>query len=170
MINKNHYLSVYKCLLFCLALGSASLISCKKNKDIPKEDPKPLTTETGLKIYKPKDMANMDWNSEESQFCYARSKQSDHYIIFWSKEYGKVNPSDASVPDKYRVDIDAMLSKAEGFYQMNVNQLKFADLSLSTSNLHKYKMMIFLYHQDDWLATGSGYDDVIGSLWVSPAA
>jgi hypothetical protein len=29
--------------------------------------------------------------------------------------------------------------------------------------------MIFVYYQDEWLAAGAGYDDVIGSLWLSPS-
>jgi hypothetical protein len=29
-------------------------------------------------------------------------------------------------------------------------------------------MQIYLFYQTEWMATGSGYDDVIGALWVSP--
>jgi hypothetical protein len=35
--------------------------------------------------------------------------------------------------------------------------------------LDKYKMEIYLIWQDDWLATGSGYDNTIGALWVNPS-
>ena len=37
------------------------------------------------------------------------------------------------------------------------------------SNLDKYKMQIYLLYQEDWLATGSGYDNQIGALWVNPS-
>lgn len=160
--------------LFFLASFITAFISfcgCKKQRADPKNaEPNGVkTTPQALKIYKPIDMQSMNWDSDTSKFCYARSKQSDHFILFWSKEYGKDLPSSSAVPDKYRVDIEDLLSKAEVFYDLNVNKLKFADLSNGTSNLNKYKMMIFLYHQDEWLATGSGYDDKIGALWVSPS-
>lgn len=35
--------------------------------------------------------------------------------------------------------------------------------------LDKYKMEIYLLYQSEWLATGSGYDNVIGALWVNPS-
>ena len=35
--------------------------------------------------------------------------------------------------------------------------------------LDKYKMQIYLLYQEEWLATGSGYDDAIGALWVNPS-
>lgn len=148
-----------------------SLSGCKKQAPNPSDTETPVVKPgpQALTIYKPKDMQNMNWDSDTSKFCYARSKQSDHFILFWSKEYGKDLPSASTVPDAYRVDIEDLLSKAEIFYDLNVNKLKFADISSGTSNLAKYKMMIFLYHQDTWLATGAGYDDTIGALWVSPS-
>ncbi|MCC8407822.1 DUF4859 domain-containing protein [Mucilaginibacter sp. UR6-1] len=155
-------------LLFSVCLP---ISGCKKQGAKPDNTEKPVVKPEPepLKIYKPKEMQSMNWDSDTSKFCYARSKQSDHFILFWSKEYGKDLPSANTVPDAYRVDIDDLLSKAEVFYDLNVNKLKFSDISSGTSNLSKYKMMIFLYHQDTWLATGSGYDDTIGALWVSPS-
>ena len=150
-------------------------ISCKKNTDTASNNTKTDTTTIAvkpsdtLKIYKPKEMATMDWNADTSKFSLSRSKQSKHFILFWSKEYGSNIPSSANVPSKYRVDIDDFLAKAESFYDINVNRLKFAVVGQHQSNLDKYKILIFLYYQDDWLATGAGYNDTIGALWVSPS-
>ncbi|WP_431294423.1 DUF4859 domain-containing protein [Pedobacter sp. P26] len=114
-------------------------------------------------------MKNMDWNSVESEWSYSRSQQSDHFIVFWAKGYGENKPSSQLVNSKYRVDIDDLLSKAEEYYKLNVDVLKFAILGNGSSKLEKYKLMIFLYYEDTWRATGLGYDDTIGALWISPA-
>lgn len=66
-----------------------------------------------------------------------------------------------------RVDVDDLLEKAEVFYEMNVNTLKFAEVGNGKSNLDKYKMQIYLLYQAEWLAVGAGYDDVVGALWVN---
>ncbi len=128
----------------------------------------PSTIDTS-KIYIPQELRNIDLYSSSSTWSYGRSKQSEHFIVFWGKgydEYGIVTPTD--YPNTtYRVDIDDLLDKAEEFYDMNVNTLKF--LTPGASKTDDYKMMIFLLYQTDWLATGSGYDDVIGALWVSPS-
>ena len=68
-----------------------------------------------------------------------------------------------------RVDIDDLLEKAEQFYKTNIEALKFAQLGEDKSYLDKYKMEIYLLYQTEWLATGSGYDNKIGALWVNPS-
>ena len=121
------------------------------------------------KIYIPLELRDMDLYTSSSTWFYGRSKQSDHFIVFWGKgydEYGIVTPT--NYPNTaYRVNIDDLLAKAEQFYDLNVNTLKF--LTPGTSKTDNYKMMIFLLYQTDWLATGAGYDNVIGALWVSPS-
>lgn len=121
------------------------------------------------KIYIPQELKSNNFYQDTSKWAYSRSKQSPHFIVFWGKGYGKLNPNDNAVPEAYRVDIDDLLAKAETFYTLNINELKFAETGVGKSKLDTYKMMIFLYYQTDWLATGSGYDNVIGALWVSPS-
>jgi hypothetical protein len=120
------------------------------------------------KIYIPGELQGMDLYSSSSTWFFGRSKQSEHFIVFWGKgydEYGIVTPT--NYPNAtYRVDIDDLLEKAEEFYDMNVNTLKF--VIPGSSKTDDYKMMIFLLYQTDWLATGAGYDNTIGALWVSP--
>ncbi|MDR1864733.1 MAG: DUF4859 domain-containing protein [Bacteroidales bacterium] len=120
------------------------------------------------RIYKPKEFAGMDWYRSSSRWYYGRSRQSEHFIVFWDKPYGNIDPNSVQTPESMRVDIDDLLAKAEMFFDLNVKDLKFAELGAGKSNLDKYKMMIFIYYQEEWLATGSGYDDVIGALWVNP--
>lgn len=106
-------------------------------------------------------------NNLSVPWCRYRSRESENVIVFWGAGYGDNDPNSTAVPDAYRVDIDDMLQKLEYFYDLNVNQLKFADLS--HSNLSKYKMVICLYYTTDWMAYGSGFDNVIGGMWVSPS-
>jgi hypothetical protein len=128
------------------------------------------STETlsDLSIYIPNELSNNDFNNRNSQWYYGRSRQSEHFIVFWDTEYGSNDPNSSNIANAYRVDIDDLLAKAEGFYDMNINILRFAETGVGSSNLDKYKIMIFVYYQSEWLATGSGYDNVIGALWVSP--
>jgi len=120
------------------------------------------------KFYKPLEFSNMDMLSGDSKWSFVRSKQSDHFVVFWEAGFG-LNPNASSVPEAMRIDVDDMLLKVETFFDMNVNTLKFADLGKDKSNLDKYKMQIYLLYQEEWLAVGAGYDDIIGALWVNPS-
>jgi hypothetical protein len=121
------------------------------------------------KIYIPLEMRSMDLTKSSSTWYYGRSKQSEHFIVFWGKgydEYGFITPTTHPDP-AYRVDIDDLLAKAEEFWDINVDVLKF--ITPGNSKTDRHKMMIFLLYQTDWLATGAGYDNTIGALWVSPS-
>lgn len=144
----------------------------------PEPDPDPVadtvvfldkSTVDTSKIYVPLEMRKNNFFKSSSTWYYGRSKQSEHFIVFWGAGYRDRDPNSADVPATYRVDIDNLLEKAEEFYALNINELKFAEVGVDKSRLDKYKMMIFIFYQSAWLATGSGYDDTIGALWISPA-
>nr|WP_321357650.1 DUF4859 domain-containing protein [uncultured Draconibacterium sp.] len=120
------------------------------------------------KFYKPGEFVNMDFLRGDSKWSFVRSKQSEHFIVFWEPQFG-LNPNATSVPEAMRVDVDDLLEKAESFFNVNVNTLGFAELGGGKTNLDNYKMEIYLLYQTEWLATGSGYDDMIGALWVNPS-
>lgn len=134
-------------------------------KDVPNLD----------KIYIPQEFRSFDMFRSDSKWSFCRSRQSEHFIVFWDIKYGShgtKTPSECTARVKnvsMKVDIDDLLKKAEEFYDLNVNKLKFADTGKGLSVLDKYKMEIFIIYQSDWLATGSGYDNNIGALWVNPA-
>ncbi|MGF7141020.1 DUF4859 domain-containing protein [Roseimarinus sediminis] len=117
------------------------------------------------KFYKPAEHRNVDFLRGDSKWTFVRSRQSEHFVVFWEEGFGE-DPNAATVPQALRVDIDDMLEKAELFYDLNVNELKFAEEG--KSNLDLYKMQIYLFYTEEWMAYGSGYDDVIGALWVNP--
>ncbi len=106
----------------------------------------------------------------ESLYYFGRSKQSEHFIIFWDKDYGTTTPDEASSP--YHLDTDAFLSWCEEIFDHYVNTLKFAHFTPTTkSYLDTYKFQIYLWHQTEWAAYGSGpQDNITGCLWVNPEA
>lgn len=104
----------------------------------------------------------------DSKWSWWRMKQSEHFFAFWEPGFGD-DPNSEDVPEALRVDVDDLLEKAEMFFETNVTKLGMATLGEGKSVLDKYKMQIYLLYQTEWLATGSGYDDVIGALWVNPS-
>lgn len=166
MKNKLVYIVLF--VSFC-----ANMFACSDGKGealLPEPTPNPTpvpeyTLPTGKLIYIPNELQSNDFTKEESQWSYYRMDYSDNFIVFWEKGFGS-NPS--TVTDQaLRVDIKDLLEKAELFYDVNVNKLKFVETG--KSNTDKYRMMIFLKYQSEWLATGAGYDDIIGALWVNPS-
>ena len=119
------------------------------------------------KFYKPNEHKSLNMLRSDSKWSFVRSKQSEHFIVFWESGFGN-NPNATTVPAEYRVNIDELLNKAEEFYNLNINQLKFAEVGVGKSNLDKYKMQIYLFYTQEWMAFGAGYDDVIGALWINP--
>jgi hypothetical protein len=111
---------------------------------------------------------NNDYTNPESQWSFKRSKESEHWIVYWDKRFGD-DPNASTVPSNLRVNVDDLLMKAEQFYATNVDKLKMADLGENKSRLDEYKMIIHLLYDDGWTAVGSGYDDMVGALWVTPS-
>ncbi|WP_257666382.1 DUF4859 domain-containing protein [Parapedobacter tibetensis] len=168
--NKSYAAGILNLFLFTVITAMASLLffmSCKETNMGPKT-PLEETLEDTLAIYIPQEFQNMDFDDSTSIWSYHRSRQSDHFIVFWGAGYGNHDPNTEGVPSAYRVDIDDLLEKAEGFYALNVDTLKFAERGVGQSKLDQYKMMIFLHYTTEWMAFGAGYDDVIGALWISP--
>lgn len=122
-------------------------------------------------IYIPEQMKSEGYSEsdESKQWCKKRSRESDNIIVFWADGYGQNDPNSDAVPSEYRVDIDDLLAKLESFYDLNINVLKFAETGVGKSNLDKYKMVICLYYTTEWMAYGSGFDNLIGGMWISPS-
>lgn len=120
------------------------------------------------KYYKPAEFTNINMFRNDSKWSWYRHKQSEHFFVFWEPGFGD-DPNSAEVPSVLRVDIDDLLVKAEQFYKTNVESLKFAEVGQNRSYLDKYKMEIYLLYTEEWVATGSGYDNTIGALWINPS-
>lgn len=175
-------LCVYSLIVFLFFIVNAfALTSCdnnaieddpnpENNDSIPKEEDVIVLSPEDIidydKFYKPNEFSRMDMLRDDSRWSFVRSRQSEHFIVFWEPGFG-LDPNASSVPADLRVDIDDLLNKAESFFRVNIDVLKFADLE--KSNLSKYKMQIYLLFQREWAAYGGGIDDVIGGLWINPS-
>lgn len=95
-----------------------------------------------------------------SQYCYERSYQSKHWILFWEKGYGTEVP--ASVPE--------ILETADKIFEFYADSLKFITINEGKSKTDTYKMIIRLLSTSEWTANGSGIDDQIGMLTLSNGA
>lgn len=114
------------------------------------------------KYYKPQEFSNINMFRSDAKWSWHRMKQSEHVIVFWETGYGD-DPKTSSKP----VDIDDMLVKCEQFYKTNVETLKMATVGEGKSYLDKYKLEVYVLWTDSWTCVGSGYDNVIGALWVN---
>lgn len=121
------------------------------------------------KYYKPKEF-NFDMLRNDAKWSWFRSKQSEHFFVFWDAYFGD-DPNSSSLAEGDRVDVDDLLQKAEQFYKTNIDRLGMVVTGQGKSYLDQYKMEIYLLDPTPewWVATGSGYDDVIGALWVTPS-
>ncbi|MDO5309143.1 MAG: DUF6055 domain-containing protein [Planctomycetia bacterium] len=118
--------------------------------------------------YCPQEFRELDFNSNLDKWSWRRSRESEHFICFWEQGFGD-DPNDPSVEEALRVDVDDLLRKAETFWHTNVQRVKMVELGNGKSQLERYKLQIYLLYTHKWVATGAGYDDVIGALWVSPS-
>ena len=95
-----------------------------------------------------------------SQWCYDRSMQSKHWILFWEAGYGEGVP--AAVPE--------ILNNADRIFELNAGELAYITINQGKSKTDTYKMIIRLRYTTEWEASGSGIDDQIGLLTLSNGA
>ena len=95
-----------------------------------------------------------------NQWCYDRSMQSKHWILFWEAGYGTSAP--AAVP--------GILANADKIFEFYADSLKFITINQGKSKTDTYKMIIRLRHTTTWEASGSGIDNQIGLLTLSNGA
>ena len=184
-------------VLGALVAGAFLVLGCEKEpwvaptpegKEKPEQPDKPTTDDLKPsdvpdydKIYMSKEFykSSRDGNvtntfydplKSSSLYYFGRSRQSEHFIIFWDKDYGTTSPDAAASP--YHLDTKAFLDWCEEIYAYYVNTLKFIHLTPAEKSwLDQYKFQVFLWHDTTWAAYGSGPEDnITGCLWVNPEA
>ena len=101
-----------------------------------------------------------DLKKPTSQWCYDRSLQSKHWILFWEAGYGTAAPT----------AVEGILNTADKIFEFYADSLKFITINQGKSKTDTYKMIIRLRHTTDWEASGSGIDNIIGLLTLSNGA
>lgn len=111
-------------------------------------------TDPGRYLFKPSSM-NCDFTKSTSQWCFERSQESEHFVVFWE--------------DGVTFDKNYILERAERAWDVYVNKLGFIvpGQSKGTDN---YKIVMRMYKTDDWVASGSGEDGAVGTLNLSKSA
>lgn len=101
--------------------------------------------------------SDADLQNPNNQWCYERSMQSKHWILFWEAGYGKTAPS----------SVESILNTADKIFEFYADSLKYLTINQGKSKTDTYKMIIRLRHTDEWEASGSGIDNIIGLLTLS---
>ena len=80
--------------------------------------------------------------------------ESEHFVVFWEKEFGN-DPTKAA--SGYAFNPKTMLADGEKYWNKYV-ELGFINPGKSTTD--KYKIEMFVKYTKDWVANGSGVDPV----------
>ncbi len=110
-------------------------------------------------------MGNVD--DPNNAYYIGRTRQSKNWILFWEKGYGD-NPKTFTC-GSHTIDIDQVLRNADEAFDFYTDSLKY--IRRGQSKTDTYKMVIRLrYEPSEWEATGSGVDNLIGLLTLTPWA
>lgn len=120
---------------------------------------------TGEKIVKvpDKEMKEYKFGQADGQFDHTHKMESDNLVLFWDKSFGS-NPAEY-IDQNRRFYPEKILAEGERFFNYYVNKLKFADRF--TSQSARYKMIIWMFNDDETTAYGWGNDGV-GMMWMRP--
>lgn len=110
-----------------------------------------------------KSMKEYKFGQPDGMFSHEFKAESENLVLFWAKDFGK-DPTLYADKSK-RFYPDEILKEGERFYNYYVDVLKFADRKKSFSS--HYKMIIWMYNDDEQTAYGWGNEGV-GMMWFRP--
>jgi hypothetical protein len=116
---------------------------------------------SGKTVYMPNDLKSNNFLSNDSRWSYERMDWSKNFVVFWEKGFG----ADPSASATKKVDIKTLLQNLERDYVYYYDTMKF--VQGGNSKTDQYRTMVMLNEQTDWLATGSGYDNQTGAIWIN---
>lgn len=110
-----------------------------------------------------KSLKENKFSQPDGQFSYDYMAESENLVLFWAKSFGK-DPTQYADKDR-RFYPKEILHEGERIYNYFVDKLKFADRKKSYSS--RYKMIIWMYNDDETSAYGWG-DEGVGMMWFRP--
>ena len=113
-------------------------------------------------LVKPSTYYSNDFNDENSTYCFQRSAESEHFVVFWAKGLTKQSNGNLTGGASSSVcNVNTLLNNAEKIWDVYVGELGF--LVPGKSSTDKVKIEMFVVNQSDWRADGSGVD---GTVWT----
>ena len=113
-------------------------------------------------LVKPSTYGSNDFTDENSTYCFQRSAESEHFVVFWAKGLKKQSNGNLTGGASSSVcNVNTLLANAEKIWDVYVDELGF--LVPSKSSTDKVKIEMFVVNQSEWRADGSGVD---GTVWT----
>lgn len=114
-------------------------------------------------LVKPSTYASNDFTNENSTYCFQRSAESEHFVVFWAKGLKKQSNGNLTGGASSSVcNVNTLLNNAEKIWDVYVDELGF--LVPGKSSTDKVKIEMFVVNQSEWRADGSGTD---GTVWTA---
>ena len=114
-------------------------------------------------LVKPSTYASNDFTNENSTYCFQRSAESEHFVVFWAKGLKKQSNGNLTGGASSSVcNVNTLLNNAEKIWDVYVGDLGFLVPGRSTTD--KVKIEMFVVNQSEWRADGSGVD---GTVWTA---
>lgn len=114
-------------------------------------------------LVKPNTYSGNNYDNENSTFCFQRSAESEHFVIFWAKGLTKqANGNIVGGASSSVCNVNTLLRNAEKIWDVYVNQLGFLEPGRSTTD--RVKIEMYIVNQSEWRADGSGVD---GKVWTA---
>ena len=114
-------------------------------------------------LVKPSTYASNNFTNENSTYCFQRSAESEHFVVFWAKGLKKQSNGNLTGGASSSVcNVNTLLNNAEKIWDVYVGELGF--LVPGKSSTDKVKIEMFVVNQSEWRADGSGTD---GTVWTA---
>ena len=124
-----------------------------------------MFADPGRILWHPSTYSGVNYSSESGRWCFSRSMESEHFVVFWEKGFG-ADPTKAA--SNYRFNPKTVLQNAEKIWQKYVDDLGFLVPGKSTTDT--YKIQLYVLYQTEWRADASGVDGKTGIGHMSPGA
>ena len=114
-------------------------------------------------LVRPNTYSGNNFTNENSTFCFQRSAESEHFVLFWAKGLNLMPNGNLTGGASSSVcNVNTLLNNAEKIWDVYVDKLGFLEPGKSTTD--RVKIEMFIVNQSEWRADGSGTD---GAVWTA---
>lgn len=99
----------------------------------------------------------------DGNFGYEYKAESENIALLWDKSFGMVPETNPIIEKRFYPD--EILAEAEKNYKFFIDKMKF--VIKGRSNFDKYKLIIWMYNDDERTVYGGAHDKV-GMTWFRP--